>query len=125
MYRRDLRQNPRINAGERDAFENGIGFSGVKPLEIRQQISQRVAHLAIALARDLEKILVGADVVFVVDSCDPPTTDIGTEFFEQLFDVDGVAQRLGHLLALFVHNEPVRDQSLEWRPSRCRERGQQ
>ena len=122
---RNLREHPRLQARVRDRGQNRVGLGAVKAVEVRQQVSNGVAHLAVALASDLEKFAIGANVILVVHARHPPATNIGAMLLQQRFDIDGVADRLGHLATFLVDDEAVSNQTLERRNASRTQRGQQ
>ncbi len=112
-----LRERPRVDRvrrerGPRDAIALAVGMAlsglaGREVVEVGEQEADRVAHLAVRLARGVEVGRIDLDVVLERERRDPPAADIGAERLEEFLDIQRVAERLGHLLAVLVDHEPV------------------
>ena len=76
-------------------------------LEVAQQEPQRVAQAAIAVGGAFQDLLADAQVNRVVGLRHPEAQDVGTVFVDHRLRGDGVAERFGHLHALFIQREAV------------------
>ena len=84
----------------------------IEAREVAQQEAHGVAHAPIRIGDALEDFVRHAHFVGVVGGRDPQAHDIGAERRHHLLRQDHVAQRLGHLAALVVHGESVRQHAL-------------
>ena len=91
---------------------NGVGRGVEAALDLAEQESERVADLAICLADMREDLAVAGHVVGSIDGRDPQAHDVGAAGVAFLVRVDDVAERLGHLAALAVKREALRDDRL-------------
>ncbi len=90
---------------------NGIGCV-VEVVDVAQQEAEGVAELAVGVGRALQDLVADGNVLAVIDRAGPHAQNLGAELLVHLVRVDGVAQRLGHLLAVFVHGEATADDVL-------------
>jgi hypothetical protein len=94
-------------------------------VEIREQETQRVAHLAVRLAGHVEEFAIDLDVVLEGERAHPPAADVGAEVVEQVGDLERVAQRLRHLAPLLVDDEAMGEEGAKRRRAGDSEGGQQ
>lgn len=87
-------------------------------VQIAQQIANGISDLAVTLASGREEGHINFDIAFVWNAKDPPSAHLSADLLQEIFHLNGVADRLGHLLAIFVHDESVSDQRLERRLAR-------
>ncbi len=77
--------------------------------EVAEEEAHGVAQAAIAVRDALQDLGTDALVGGVVRLGDPEAQDVGAVFLHHLVGDDGVAERLGHLVALLVQREAVGD----------------
>ena len=77
-------------------------------MEVAQRVAEGVADLPVALGQAPEDGLREPDVVAVVGGGDPEPDDLRAVLLDELLRLDRVADGLGHLPSLAVHDEPVR-----------------
>ena len=90
-----------------DAVGGGVEIAGVG-----QQEAQRVADAAVGIHHAGQDLVVDAQVARVVGRSHPQTDDFGAHLVRYVLRRHGVADGLGHLLALAVHGEAVGQQTL-------------
>ena len=105
LQRSGARNSPAI---QRNHFLHRQRIARHEAIEIAQQEAQRVAHAAIGLADALEDLIGDAHFIGVVGSRHPQTQHVGAQRLVDGLRRDDVAERLGHLAALVVHREAVR-----------------
>ena len=98
----------RQQVGKGDAVGLGLKLT----LELGEQEAQRVAETTVGIGRTSENLMVDGDVGAGVDGGNPQTDDVGAHLVTDLVGVDDVAERLGHLTALAVEGEALRDDRL-------------
>ncbi len=90
----------------------GHGIGGhVKVAGVGQQKAQRVADAAVGVHDAGQDLVVDTQVARVVGGGHPQADDFGAHLAGDVLRRHGVAQRLGHLLALAVHGEAVGQQA--------------
>ena len=82
--------------------------TGSKVVQVRRQIAQRVANLAVRLRDAREDLLADARLLLVIAHRHPQTQDVGAALLDDILRCDHVAKRLRHLLAFGVEQEAVR-----------------
>ncbi len=87
---------------------NGVP-RGVEAVQVAQQESQRVAHASIGVRHALQDLVRHAHLIGIVGCRDPQAHHVGAERARQLLRHQSVADGLGHLAALLVHRETVRE----------------
>ena len=98
----------RQQVGKGDAVGLGLKLA----LELGEQEAQRVAETTVGIGRTSENLVVDRDVGAGIDRGDPQADDVSAHLVTDLVGVDDVAERLGHLAALAVEREALRDDSL-------------
>ena len=83
----------------------------VKVAGVGQQKAQRVADAAVGVHDAGQNLVVNTQVARVVGRSHPQADDFRAHFAGDVLRRYGVAQRLGHLLALAVHGEAVGQQA--------------
>ena len=116
-----LRQRPPVDRGGLDRHAR----TRHEALEVGEQEADRVADLAVALAGEPEVLEVDLDVTVVGHAAHPPPRDVRAVLLQQHRDVERVAEALGHLQAILVDHEAVRQERAERRLARDGECGQQ
>ncbi len=82
---------------------------GVEIVQIRNQIPQRIADLAIGFDDACQDLLAEAHFLRVVAHRDPQPEDVGAALFDDVLRLDRVAERLRHLPPVLGHDEAVGD----------------
>ena len=110
----DLGQAGNHELVERQQVGKGdtVGLGLKLTLELGEQEAQRVAETAVGIGRTSENLVVDGNVGAGVDRGDPQADDVGAHLVADLVGVDDVAERLGHLAALTVEREALRDDCL-------------
>ena len=98
----------RQQVGKGDAVGLGLKLT----LELGEQEAQRVAETTVGIRRTGENLVVDGNVGAGVDRGDPQANDVSAHLVADLVGVDDVAERLGHLAALTVEREALRDDRL-------------
>ena len=98
----------RQQVGKGDAVGLGLKLT----LELGEQEAQRVAETTVGIGRTSENLVVDGNVRAGVDRGNPQADDVGAHLVADLVGVDDVAERLGHLAALTVEREALRDDRL-------------
>ena len=94
--------------------------AGSKSLEVREQVADRVADLAVGLGHAADHVVGDPHVLAVVDHDRPQPQDLGAVARDHLVGVDVVAEALRDLAALAVDGEAVGDHLLVGRaPARA------
>ncbi|MNS60074.1 hypothetical protein D3C72_930530 [compost metagenome] len=93
--------------------------------QVRQQEAQRIADAAVAFHHALEDLVRDRQLARVVGRGHPQADDLGAHLVGDVLRCHGVADRLGHLAALAVDGEAVRQQRLVGRLAVQHRRGQQ
>ena len=96
-----------------------------EPSQTAEQPAQRVAQPAIQFRGLLEDLRADALVLGDVGVHHPEPQDVGAVLVFDFLRRDGVAERLGHLAALLVHGEAVREHRLERRTAARADRFEQ
>ena len=91
-------------------------LGGGEAVQAAQQPAQRVAQAAVQLGLLLEDLRADAHVLAGVRRHHPQAQDVRAVFVVDLLRRGDVAERLGHLAALLVHHEAMRQHRLERRP---------
>src|SRR5207245_7271074 len=86
--------------------------SWIEVVQVAEQIPERVPDLPVRFGRPRKDLLADADVLRVVAHRDPQPQDVGAGLLDDIFRLDGVAERLRHLLAVFGDDETVGDDLL-------------
>ncbi len=97
---------------------------GIKAVQVAENIARRIADFQIVLGQVLEHFLGNTHILPVIGRGHPQTQNIRAIILQNLLRADAVAQRLGHLLPLFIHNHAVCDNRLIRRNALDRNRGQ-
>ncbi len=86
---------------------------GMEVVQVRHQIAEGVADLAVGLDRAGQHFLADADLLGVVAHRHPEAKDVGAALLDDVLRLDRVAERLRHLAAVFRHDEAVRQHLAE------------
>ena len=81
----------------------------IEAVQVAQEKAQRVAHAPIGIADPLEDLLRDAHLVGVVGRRDPQPNYVRAQCAGQLLRRENIAERLGHLAAVFIHGETMRE----------------
>ena len=91
-----------------------------EPIQAAQHPAQRIAQAAVEFRLLFQDFRTDAQILGGVRGHDPKPEDIGTVFIADLIRGDRIAQGFGHLAALFVVDEAMRQDCLERRhPARA------
>ena len=91
---------------------NALGGRVKLVLDLAEQEAEGVADLAVRVTHVVEDRVVAGDVGRGVDRGNPQAQHVGAAGVALLVGVDHVAERLGHLAALAVQREALRDDRL-------------
>ena len=92
-----------------EAIERQAIDGRIEVVQIRDQISERVADLAIRLDRSREDFLSEPDLLCEVAHRHPEAQDVGAAGLDDLLGLDRVPERLRHLPPIVGDDEAVRD----------------
>ena len=84
----------------------------IKPFEVGQQEARGVADASVGIGGALEDLLRHRHLGAVVGRRDPQPDDVGTQGLHHRLRRHHVAERLGHLLAVGVDSESMRQHTL-------------
>ena len=79
----------------------------IKPFQRPQQITKRVAQLAVLIRYALEDLIADAMIFGIIHAERPEPQNVRAIGFHQLERIDGIAERFGHFHALGIHREAV------------------
>ncbi len=82
-------------------------FPILQALESAEDIAHGVAELAVGFHIGLEDFLAEPQVFRIVGRRHPEAQDIGAGLLDHVLRGDDVAERLGHLAAVFAHDEAM------------------
>ena len=97
----------------------------VEITEVTQEKTDGVTDLTVGVGELAQDVVGNLDVVAIVLRGHPKAQDLGPVLFDDLLGRDDVADALGHLLALAVHDETVGQDALEGRRPPGAHRGEQ
>ena len=100
-------------------------FLRVKIDGVGQQEAQRVADAPVGFDNALQNFVRDRDFTGIIGGCCPQAQDVGPQSVGNLLRGDDVAHRFGHLAALAVDDETVRQECLVRRTTVNRAAGQQ